>query len=117
MDEASRCDRVALMQGGRILEVDAPQAFGARYPLPLLAVTGGNRYRVLLALREYPHAHAVYPFGDATHYTDAREGMASATIAPPLREFLAERGESVDVAPIAAGIEDAFIALMRAPAA
>ena len=117
MDEASRCDRVALMQGGRVLEVDAPQAFGARYPLPLLAVTGGNRYRVLLALREYAHARAVYPFGDAVHYTDDRAGTAAAAIAPELRDFLAGRGESVDVAPIAAGIEDAFIALMRAPAA
>ena len=117
MDEASRCDRVALMQGGRVLEVDAPQAFGARYPLPLLAVTGGNRYRVLLALREFAHARAVYPFGDAVHYTDDRTGTAAAAIAPELRDFLAGRGESVDVAPIAAGIEDAFIALMRAPAA
>ena len=117
MDEASRCDRVALMQGGRILEVDAPQAFGARYPLPLLAVTGGNRYRVLLALREYAHAHTVYPFGDAVHYTDDRAATAAETIAPQLREYLAARGESVDIAPITAGIEDAFIALMRAPAA
>src|SRR5678815_2614065 len=35
MDEAMRCDRVALVQDGRILQIDSPREIGARYPLPL----------------------------------------------------------------------------------
>jgi ABC-type multidrug transport system ATPase subunit len=72
MDEASRCDRVALMQGGRILAIDAPEAIGARFPGPLLAVRGGDRYRMLAALRRYPHAASALPFGDELHYGDRR---------------------------------------------
>jgi len=118
MDEAMRCDRVALMQNGRILEIDAPGAFSARYPLPLLAVTGGNRYRVLLALREFPHARAVFPFGDEVHYTDGRHDAPTGAIALELRDFLTARGEAVDaVHAIDAGIEDSFMALMQPPTA
>ena len=118
MDEAMRCDRVALIQGGRILETDAPGAFSARYARPLLAVVGGHRYRVLLALRDFPHAHAVYPFGDEVHYTDARTHVAPAVIVAELQAFLDSRREPVaHVRPIAAGIEDTFMALMQSPAA
>ena len=117
MDEAMRCDRVALMQAGRVLEIDAPLQLGARYPRPLLAVSGSNAYRVLLALRQHPQAHAVYPFGDSVHYTDARPGAAMHDIVEDVRAFLVRHGEpSARVEPIAAGIEDAFMALMEAPA-
>lgn len=118
MDEAGRCDRVALIQGGRLLEVDTPGAIGARYPLPLLAVRGADRYRLLLSLRRAPHAAAVYPFGETLHYTDARAGADPASIAAELRESLAAEGfRELEVTPIAAGIEDAFMALMGAPEA
>ncbi|MEX2178345.1 MAG: ABC transporter ATP-binding protein [Gemmatimonadaceae bacterium] len=118
MDEALRCDRVALIQGGRILEIDPPGAIGARYALPLVAVRGPRRYELLLALRAFPHAHAVYPFGEDMHYTDRRAGRAPDAIVAELLAYLRERGHA-DVAarPIEAGIEDSFMALMRAGAA
>jgi ABC-type multidrug transport system ATPase subunit len=72
MDEAMRCDRVALMQEGRILQIDPPDEIGRRYPLPLLEVFGADRYRMLLSLRNAPHAHSVYPFGTKLHFTDDR---------------------------------------------
>ena len=113
MDEADRCDRVALIQGGRILEIDPPGEIGRHYPLPLLAVRAADRYRALQALRRLPHAASVFPFGDTVHYTDARTGMDAESIAAELRAFLlAERIEDAAVEPIAAGIEDSFMALM-----
>jgi ABC-type multidrug transport system ATPase subunit len=72
MDEADRCDRVALIQGGRLLAVDAPLAIARAFDHPLFAVRADHRYRALLALRQYEHARTVYPFGDALHYTDSR---------------------------------------------
>ena len=119
MDEALRCDRIALIHGGRILEIDPPQEIGGRYELPLLAVRGSNRFGLLHALRQSPHVRSVYLFGEALHYTDDRVEMSPGIIANELREYLAQHGYSDAVAePIKAGIEDSFMALMgAAPAA
>ena len=92
MDEADRCDRVALMQGGRLLAVDTPQAIAQSFDRPLLAVRAARRYPALLALRESPHVHAVYPFGDTLHYVDARTGEPPRRSPSELRAFLASRG-------------------------
>jgi ABC-2 type transport system ATP-binding protein len=116
MDEADRCDRVALIQAGRILEVAPPDAIGADYPLPLLAVSGHDRYGLLRALRAFPHAETVYPFGAELHYTDGRPDEAHERISADLRTYLEDRGFlDVAVAPIRAGIEDSFMARMGAP--
>ncbi len=116
MDEALRCDRVALMQGGRILEIDIPTEIGSRYPLPLIAVTGTDRYRLLLALRKAPHAHSVYPFGAELHYTDDRKDLDSKNVAAELRKYLESEGfADVETKPIQAGIEDSFMELMPPP--
>lgn len=110
MDEASRCDRVALMQQGRLLLVDSPAAIGAAYPRPLFAVHAGDRLGVLGALRRFPHAAAVWPFGEAVHYTDARTGTDAGVIMEELRAFALGHGvSSFDVRAIPAGIEDAFM--------
>ena len=116
MDEADRCDRVALMQGGRLLAVDTPQKIAQSFDRPLLAVRAARRYPALLALRESPHAHAVYPFGDTIHYVDARKGEPAPQIAAELRAFLASRGfADAQVEPTPPTVEDSFIARMGAP--
>lgn len=114
MDEAGRCDRVALMQSGRILRIDAPAAISASYPLPLVAVHGGERLRILRALRALPTASSVYPFGQALHYTDTRAGADPSVVAAELVAHLRREGAGdVSAAPIAANIEDSFMALTR----
>ena len=113
MDEANRCDRVALIHKGRILDVDTPAAISAQYPLPLLAVRAAERYRLIRVLRAFPHAHAVHPFGEDVHYTDARAGGDATAIAAEVRAHLRrERFDDATAEPIAAGIEDRFMALM-----
>ena len=116
MDEADRCDRVALMQGGRLLAVDTPAAIAASFDRPLLAVYAAKRYPALLALRESPHAKVVYPFGESLHYVDARAGMPAAAIAGELQAFLVARGfADARVEPATPTVEDSFIARMGAP--
>jgi ABC-type multidrug transport system ATPase subunit len=116
MEEAGRCDRVALIAGGRILQVDAPDAIGAAYPLPLLAVRGPRRFELIQALRRHSHARSVYPFGDELHYTDDREGADPAEVASDVAAYLASEGfAEARVEPAEAGIEDSFMALMGAP--
>lgn len=120
MDEADRCDRVALIDDGRILRIDRPGAIGGSYDRPLFAVRGGSaddRYAILQALRGLPHAVSVYPFGASIHYTDGRDeepdGEAAAALAADIESRLADAGfPGAEVRPIRAGIEDVFMALM-----
>jgi ABC-type multidrug transport system ATPase subunit len=109
MDEASRCDRVALMQRGRILRIDTPTAVSASYPRPLLAVRGADRLGMLAALRAHPHAASVWPFGATLHFTDDRAGADPEQLAAALDAWLAAQGLAAAVSPVAATIEDAFM--------
>ena len=112
MDEAMRCDRVALIHDGHILEIDAPSAIGGRFARPLFAVRGADRYGILGALRQRPTAHSVYLFGDSLHYTDT--GVVQSD---ELVRCLVEAGfADARVEPIAAGIEDSFMELMGSAA-
>jgi ABC-type multidrug transport system ATPase subunit len=116
MDEADRCDRVALIQRGALLAIDTPAAIAASFDRPLLAVRGGDRYRLLQTLRAYPETNTAYPFGESIHYTDTRTDATAETIAHDLRAYLAGQGlTDVDVAPARPTIEDSFIARMGAP--
>lgn len=116
MDEADRCDRVALIDGGRILQVASPREVGEGHPLPLLAVRSRERRRLLRLLRSLPHAHAVFPFGTEVHYTDARPDADPEAVAGEVRERLAREGlADAEVEPVAAGIEDVFMERMGDP--
>ena len=119
MDEAVRCERVALIQRGRILDIADPRRIGGRFEHPLLAVRSTARMELLRTLRGLPDAHSVYPFGDAVHYADARADRNAPDLAPELRRELQQRGiADADVSPIEPGIEDVFMELMqRAPEA
>jgi ABC-type multidrug transport system ATPase subunit len=118
MDEASRCDRVALIQQGRILAVDDPGAIGRRFPDLLFSVRGSDRYAMLRALRDLPHAASVFPFGDELHYSDSRPGADADAVASEVQSILRGRGfADAEVARIEPGIEDTFMALMGAPEA
>ena len=110
MDEASQCDRVSLIQNGKLLVTDRPEEISRGYPRPLLAISGGNILGLLGALRRFPHVAAVWPFGEALHYTDGREAVPVPTIEAELRAYVEQVGLSgVAIRPIPATIEDAFM--------
>ncbi len=92
MDEADRCDRVALIQRGRLLALDAPAAIAAAFDRPLFGVRAAARYEALLALRRFPHVRSVLPFGEVLHYTDQRAGVEVETLRRELRQFLSREG-------------------------
>ncbi|MGN6182787.1 MAG: ABC transporter ATP-binding protein [Thermoanaerobaculia bacterium] len=108
MDEANRCDRVALIDKGKLLAIDEPHALTQSFARPLLAIRASERYRALLALREFPHVHTVFPFGEALHYTDERDADAT-SIANELHSFLAQRNINANIEPTRATIEDTFM--------
>jgi len=119
MDEANRCDRVALIQGGKLLAVDAPARIAASFGRPLFAVhTGGGaaRYRTLLALREYARTKSVYPFGEALHFTDTNANESDDEIRASAVAFLTAKGLSdMRIERIDPTVEDVFIDRMGEP--
>ena len=109
MDEANLCDRIALIQGGRFLEVDTPQGIVARYPDPLFAVQAARMHALLADLRACPLVKASFSFGACCHAT-VREEVRPEDVAA----YLEGKGHrDVGVCPIAATIEDCFMALMN----
>jgi ABC-type multidrug transport system ATPase subunit len=116
MDEANRCGRVALIQRGRILAIDSPAQIARAFGRPLFAVRGAERYRLLLATREYEQAASVFPFGDVLHYTDRRAAAPPHDIARDLTQYLRERGfQDATVELTQPTIEDTFMARMGEP--
>ena len=110
MDEASLCDRIALVQGGRFLHVDSPQGTVARFSRRLFAVKSADMYRLLNDLRIFPQTHSVYPFGE-WHHLVLREADIDLD---SLRIFLAEKGHgALELKSIGPGIEDVFMELMQ----
>jgi ABC-type multidrug transport system ATPase subunit len=113
MDEATRCDRVALIQQGRLLGINSPDAIARSFDRPLIAVHSTTKYQTLRALREYPHTRTVYPFGETLHYTDARTDLPVEQLESELRSFLETRAfKGIEVTPATPTVEDAFMARM-----
>ena len=117
MDEADRCDRVALIERGRLLATETPQRIAASFDQRLVAVHVEDRYHARLALRDSPRALTAYPFGDTLHVADARTDVSPETVAAEVRAWLVSRGfADVRVEPAPPTIEDVFIARMGAQA-
>jgi ABC-type multidrug transport system ATPase subunit len=117
MDEAMRCDRIALLHGGHVLGIDTPTDIGHRFEHPLVSVKGTSRYQMLRKLREYPQVHSVYLFGDALHFADKRAELAAADVAREVEAWLRANGQAdAKAEPIEAGIEDSFMSLMSSTA-
>ena len=110
MDEASRCDRVALMQEGKILSVDTPEGIVKAYENTLLAVKSENMYQLLFDVLEYPGNIRAYRSGEYIH-TAVKKGTRKEE---SLRDFLAEKGhEQLVVNAITPSVEDSFMGLMK----
>ena len=69
MDEAIRCDRVALIQDGKILSVDTPKKIREGFSRKLFTVKASEKYRLIKTLRKNPDVFTAYPFGDSIHVT------------------------------------------------
>ncbi len=112
MDEAARCDRIALMQGGRLLGPPAPPAdVAASVQAPLVrVVAGGPRAALLARLRAAPGVARAEVFGAAVHVTGPPDAESEA-FAETLRRALAGL-PGAHAEPVAPGVEDAFMHLM-----
>ena len=109
MDEAGRCDRVALINGGKILEIDTPQRIVEGFGEPLYALSGADMFGVLGAARRCRGVRTCYPFGEVHHLVTTQDFDRAAFVA----QLSAEGCRDVKVTPVSAGIEDVFIKRME----
>src|SRR6187551_643512 len=63
MDEASLCDRIALIQNGNIMSLDTPQNIINNFPVTLYAIRSKNIYKLLREFRTDPAVETCYAFG------------------------------------------------------
>lgn len=110
MNEANRCDRVALMQDGQLLAVDTPAGVVAGFRQPLWALGSARLYPLLLALRRHPQTGSVHPFGENLHLT-LKPGERP-DLAPILAELSEQGFTDLSARRIEPEIEDCFMALM-----
>jgi ABC-2 type transport system ATP-binding protein len=111
LDEAERCARVAMLHQGRLLAMDAPEALRGTLPGALFEVLVVEHRKAPDILGRCPGVSDVQMFGERAH---VRVERADATTAVALRSTLTSAGLHVtSVRPIAAALEDVFIARLH----
>ncbi len=109
MDEASRCDRVALIQNGSIMSIDTPEAIRRNYGRKLWAVSGDDTYRLLNDLRQFKATRTAFPFGEHIHLSLSDE----AATPDEINAYLQSAGHNqVNIKQIEPSIEDCFMEMM-----
>lgn len=110
MDEAELCDRIALIQHGKILQIDTPQEIIKHYPKNIYNVSADNMYHLIESLKSFEHSYSVYPFGEFVHYTDNRENFNP----QELQQYLeAKNHQNIKIEMTKTTIEDTFMELAK----
>src|SRR5262245_49505526 len=108
MDEASLCDRIALIQEGKILDIDTPKGITQKFKDPLWSVKSENMYQLLVDLNAMEEVKSCYPFGQEHHVVFKQTELKGSVEASLLKKGYSNlRFEKIE-----AGIEDSFMALM-----
>ncbi|MEA4980815.1 MAG: ABC transporter ATP-binding protein [Petrimonas sp.] len=107
MDEASRCDRIALIREGKFIASGTPQRIIDDYSEILWAVEGTGMSALLRELRTHEKVKSSFAFGDQIHIT-VEEGLHTGE----LKQYLANKKfNDVRIAQIEPTVEDCFMAL------
>ena len=107
MDEAARCDRIALCNEGHILQIDTPEGIVKGFDRPLYGIKAKNMYRLLERARSAEGVYDCYPFGEYHHLVvdDSFDIERFSTLLSYI--------EGLEIKRIEPTIEDMFIKLMK----
>lgn len=107
MDEAGLCDRVALIQEGRIMKIDSPANITKQFGKTLWAFRSDDMYQLMLDLTSMPEVFSCYPFGSEHHvvFNDPTQPIEAITKRLHHRNLTAKQIEP--------SIEDCFMDLMK----
>ena len=104
------CDRIALIQKGKILSIDTPAEIINAYPDILYKIKADNIYHLYLHLNEFQYTKSCFAFGEMLHvsFTKNMEEVQS-----ELLNYLNQRGhQNVSMDLVIPTIEDCFIKLL-----
>jgi len=110
MDEATLCDRVALIQNGHLMTINTPKAIVAEFPMKIYTVKSNQMFQLLSDLQKIHETEAVYRFGDVVHYLNKSESF----VPNQIEQCLVEAGHAdirINQTPPTA--EDSFMLYMR----
>ena len=107
MDEATLCERIALIQDGSILSIDTPENIIAQFRKKLFAVKSENMIKLLRDLRDTALVETTNAFGEYHHVTIKDDNSSV------LFHELTEKGnKDIIIETIKPSVEDCFIELM-----
>jgi ABC-2 type transport system ATP-binding protein len=111
MDEATMCDRIALMLNGKILSIDTPVNTVKAYPETLYAVKANKMHQLLADIRGYDEVRSCYTFGEYLHLSFKNEEKNSGT---ETLKYLEAKGHlNIEILQTTPTVEDCFIRLLK----
>ncbi|MEO8862336.1 MAG: ABC transporter ATP-binding protein [Ginsengibacter sp.] len=109
MDEAQKCDRVALIQNGNIMSIDTPNGIIRKFEKELFAVRSSKMLELLNELKSFDEVEDAYFFGAYHHAV-----MKHKNDGDVLRKYLSKYDPiDLEIKEVTPNIEDCFIALMK----
>lgn len=109
MDEATLCERIAIIDRGHILSVGTPDALVAHLGENLYNAVAGDMFGLLSALRKMPEVSDCYTFGATLHLVGGKDFYCKEAE----RKLKAEGIADARIYPAKGNIEDLFIKLTR----
>jgi len=110
MEEAEYCHRLALMNRGALIALDAPAALREGLHVPMLDIETDDAPRAVAALRDAPGIRDAAMFGRRIHATVDDATAARQAVATALTRSGIEVGAMAEITP---SLEDVFVALVR----
>jgi ABC-2 type transport system ATP-binding protein len=111
MDEATLCERIALIQTGKILSIDSPENITKKYGQSLYAIKAIAMSQLLHDLRSISIITSSYAFGEFHHITLKNDSENEKTNL--INQLKAKGHSDIRLMQIPPTIEDCFIQLMN----
>ena len=106
MDEASLCDRIALMRNGSFMKIETPQKIVESFGEPLYAAKSDDMYKLLNDIRQFGQIKRCYTFGEMHRFTVNGDGFNAVEFA---EELEATGHANIKVVPAKPTVEDCYM--------
>lgn len=111
MDEATLCDRIALIQNGKILDINTPEQIVNSYNGNLYNIRANKMYNLLRDLNLYENTLSCFAFGEYLHLSLKNDDNSAKA---ELNSYLKNIGhQQVEMHAVTPTIEDCFIKLLK----
>jgi len=107
MDEAKLCDRIALIQNGKILDIETPTNIVKKFDKTIFSVKSEKMFQLLNDLRQFEKTISCFAFGDSHHLV-----VENQISLEELQNYLSHH-KNLSIKKIEPEIEDCFMQLIQ----